>query len=100
MREHGRLLALKEKLVSIVDEQDPLSINTLSLFQLKDLRCPNIDPKCMDDVTTDQVIKGIDVRQQDMVFQDALLIKSGGSTVEKHIDVIREALINKDGLVP
>ena len=63
MREHGRLLALKEKLVSIVDEQDPLSINTLSLFQLKDLRCPNIDPKSMDDITTDQVIKGIDERQ-------------------------------------
>lgn len=53
MREHGRLLALKEKLVSIVDEQDPLSINTLSLFQLKDLRCPHIDPKSMDEITTD-----------------------------------------------
>lgn len=63
MREHGRLLALKEKLVGLVDEQDPLSVNTLSLFQLKDLRCPNIDPKSMDDVTQDQVLKGMDARQ-------------------------------------
>ena len=35
-----------------------------------------------------------------MVFEDALLIKSGGSNIEYHIDALREALINKDGLVP
>ena len=35
-----------------------------------------------------------------MVFQDAVLIKSGGSNIEVHVNVIREALKNKDGMVP
>ena len=36
MKEHGRLLTLKEKLVNLVDPQDKLDIKALSLFQLKD----------------------------------------------------------------
>jgi hypothetical protein len=35
LQEHGRLLVLKEKLVSMVDPNDKLDIKTLGLFQLK-----------------------------------------------------------------
>ena len=36
LMEHGRLLLLKEKLVSMIDPVDKLDIKTLGLFQLKD----------------------------------------------------------------
>lgn len=36
MREHGGLLMLKQKLVSLIDSSDRLDIKTLALFQLKD----------------------------------------------------------------
>ena len=36
MEEHGRLMAYKEPLISLLDAQDPLTIKTLGLFQLKD----------------------------------------------------------------
>ena len=42
----------------------------------------------------------MDRRQDDMVFKDAILIKSGGANIEVHVNVIRESLKNKDGVVP
>lgn len=36
MREHGRLLLLKDKLVNMVDRDNKLSVQELGLFQLKD----------------------------------------------------------------
>jgi len=32
MREHGRLLTLKEKLISLIDPSDRLEIKTLAMF--------------------------------------------------------------------
>ena len=36
MKEHGRLLLLKQKLVSLVDAEQKLDVKTLGMFQLKD----------------------------------------------------------------
>ena len=36
LNEHGRLLVLKDHLLSLVDRSERLSIKTLGLFQMKD----------------------------------------------------------------
>ena len=36
LNEHGRLLVLKDHLLSLVDREERLGIKTLSVFQLKD----------------------------------------------------------------
>lgn len=49
MKEHGRLLVLKEKLVQLVGLHDKPDIKTLALFQLKDI--------CRSDVGMDESVK-------------------------------------------
>jgi hypothetical protein len=41
----------------------------------------------------------MDFRQKEMVFPYAKLYESGGQQVEDEIDKIREAILNKDGIV-
>ena len=48
MREHGRLLVLKEKLISMVDPNSELDIKTLGLFQLKDFCQTDMDTAATD----------------------------------------------------
>jgi hypothetical protein len=43
MKEHGRLLVLKERLVKIIGTNDKLDIKTLALFQLKSFCRTNSD---------------------------------------------------------
>lgn len=52
-----------------------------------------------DFVSSDQVIKGIDYRQSNMLFPNAMLIKEGGDNIDPSIDVIKEAILSKDGIV-
>jgi len=44
MRAYGRLLLLKETLISLIDQSHKLDIKTLALFQLKDF-CRRDDDK-------------------------------------------------------
>jgi hypothetical protein len=48
MHEHGRLLLLKQKLVSLCDPNDKLEMKTLSMFQLKDFtRADNVKEEAL-----------------------------------------------------
>lgn len=67
MKEHGRLLVLKERLVKIIGNNDKLDIKTLALFQLKDF-CRNysdIEERMQNDlksfkITSNDAIKAMD----------------------------------------
>jgi hypothetical protein len=70
LQEHGRLLLLKQKLVSMVDVNDKLDIKTLGMFQLKDFcrsdevkeqaLCSNLD---VAQLTSKDAIDAMDYRQ-------------------------------------
>lgn len=63
MKEHGRLLALKHKLVNVVDLDEPLSMETLQMFQLKDLECAEGQVESDHfSVAPSIALKGMDIR--------------------------------------
>lgn len=108
MREHGRLLLLKEKLVGLAGSKEKVDTQLLSLFQLKDF-CRN-DPAIQKELeekiragkeftTSGQIIKAIDYRQSQMVFPNAKLIQEGGDNIDGSIDSVREAILAKQGIV-
>ena len=41
----------------------------------------------------------MDLRQQNMIFPKAKLIEEGGCNIDDQIDVMREAVLKKDGIV-
>ena len=46
-----------------------------------------------------QAVQAMDLRQQNMIFPKAKLIEEGGCNIDDQIDVMREAILKKDGIV-
>jgi hypothetical protein len=50
-------------------------------------------------ITSDEVLKAMDYRQKHMVFTKIKLIQVGGENIDDWIDVIRDDILVKDGIV-
>lgn len=75
MKEHGRLIALKERLVSLLGPEDKMDTKTLSLFQLNDFNCKDLDATAtfgqqVDsiNISSNDAVKAMDLRQRSMLF--------------------------------
>jgi hypothetical protein len=51
-------------------------------------------------VNPGDAIKAMDLRQQVMVFPKAKFIQNGYERIDDHVDLMRNAVCNKDGIVP
>ena len=92
MTDHGRLLSIKEIMVSLLDSEDFLDTKFLGLFQLKDFCTNNVTraEKARDNIyglnfESHEIVPAIELRQANMVFPNCLLIKEGGLVIEKEI---------------
>lgn len=129
MTEHGRLLTLKEQLISLVDASEDISVKTLGMFQIKDFCAIDLELERaltggsestakdisdamdeLDDEILDEVIENVDftpkqagkaikARQEQMVFPEGKAIPLGASNVVDMLPTISEAIQKKDGLV-
>ena len=106
MKEHGRLLVLKELLVKLIGFHDKPDIKTLALFQLKDIcRCDaEMDESMKKDIravkiTSKEAIRAMDYRQANMIYPKAKLVQEGGENIDDDIDGMREAILKKEGIV-
>lgn len=116
LNEHGRLLALKDHLLSLVDRSQRVSITTLGLFQLKDY-CA-IDPGLARQLSADSstyeeisaeletleisardAAKAVNTRFDNMTFPEAKAYSAGYKDVKAALPIINAAIQSKDGLV-
>ena len=99
MKEHGRLLTLKQQFLEQLDEE-VLEEPFLCLFQLKEFEPLKSDiDATLDNLVSHDAVRAMDLRQSNMIFEDFKMIQCGGQTVEKYFDKIRDSLLSKDGLV-
>jgi hypothetical protein len=74
----------------------------LCLFQLKEfepLKSASDIDATLDNLSSHDAVRAMDVRQSNMIFEDFKMIQCGGQTIEKYFDVIRDSLLSKNGLV-
>ena len=101
MKEHGRLLTLKQQLLEQLDD-DVLEESLLCLFQLKEfepLKSTTDLDETLSNLNSHDAIKAMDLRQSNMIFVDFKMIQCGAQTIEKYFDLIRDSLLAKDGIV-
>ena len=92
-REHGCLLIYKYIFCKILNISAKMDLTFLGLFQIIDFK------DNFEEVTSDMAIKAMDLRQKHMRFPRAKLYEEGGDVIDNEIDKIRDALINKPGIV-
>ena len=50
-------------------------------------------------ITSNDAIKAMDYRQLNMVFPKAKLVQEGGDNIDEDIDMMKEAILQMDGIV-
>lgn len=105
--EHGRLIVMKEALISLMQEEQ-LEAKYTAMFYAKDFSCIRDinDSKLITDLkdkppTTEEIQQVMEARKKDNPFsQEDLFLKTDGTkNVKEEAKIVKEALLKKDGLV-
>lgn len=89
MNEHGRLLLLKEKLLSLVEGD--VDLKTRCMFQLKDfLYAKTVSQVSTDDLnlSTAAIFDAIDRKTDDFTFPKSKLLAEGGAEIDDELNDI------------
>jgi hypothetical protein len=106
MKEHGRLLLLKEKLMSYVPQSEKYNLKRLAQFQLKDFTRGNTEIESglgsgeEISISSESAIDAMDYRQQVLCFPKAKLMQHGHDRIDEYVDKMKNGILNKDGIVP
>ena len=101
----GRLIELKQNLISLLSDEDKTDLKLLAMFHLRDF--------IVDDMQSSKIkdnVNSLNVTQQDvdqvmakrftqMIFPMGKLIEIGNAEIDQYIDIIHTQLSRKEGIL-